>query len=156
MKKIMDKILESVAVLLITIMICVSSWQVLSRYVLKSPSAFTEEFLRFSLIWLSMLGIAYMFGKKQHISIDFLKKKFMEKDQVLLEMIIVGIFTLFSIVVMIIGGGNAVMMSLKQISPSLGLPMAYVYLSLPVSGFFIVAYSALIIGDLKKKYNNIR
>ncbi|MGL5950833.1 MAG: TRAP transporter small permease [Cetobacterium sp.] len=156
MKKIMDKILESIAVLLITIMICVSSWQVLSRYVFKSPSAFTEEFLRFSLIWLSMLGIAYMFGKKQHISIDFLKKKFVEKDKVLLEMIIVGIFTLFSIVVMIIGGGNAVMMSLKQISPSLGLPMAYVYLSLPVSGFFIVAYSALIIDDLKKKYNSIR
>lgn len=155
MKKIMDKILESTAVLLITAMICISSWQVLSRYVFKRPSAFTEEFLRFALIWLSMLGIAYMFGKKQHISIDFLKKKFNPKDKVLLELIIIGVFTLFSIVVMIAGGGNAVMMSTKQISPSLGLPMAYVYLSLPVSGIFIAAYSVLIICDLKKKYNSL-
>ncbi|MGL4654192.1 TRAP transporter small permease [Cetobacterium sp.] len=155
MRKILDKILESVAVLLITAMIFVSSWQVLSRYVFKAPSTFTEEFLRFSLIWLSMLGIAYVFGKKQHISIDFLKKKFSPKERVLLEMIIVIIFTLFSVVIMLVGGWNAVLMSIKQISPALKIPMAYVYLSLPVSGAFILLYSILNISELKKKYDSL-
>ncbi|WP_407535908.1 TRAP transporter small permease [Cetobacterium somerae] len=155
MRKIIDKILENIAVLLITAMICVASWQVLSRYIFKSPSTFSEEFLRFSIIWLSMLGIAYVFGKNQHISIDFLKRKFTIKERFSLELLIIIIFTLFSAVIMIGGGVHAVAMSTKQISPSLGIPMAYVYLSLPVSGIFIILYSILNILDLKNKYNEL-
>ena len=35
-------------------------WQVFARYVLNRSFSFTEEFARFALIWLSILGAAYL------------------------------------------------------------------------------------------------
>lgn len=39
-------------------------FQVFSRYVLKASFSWTEEFARFSLIWMSVLGAAYLNAKK--------------------------------------------------------------------------------------------
>ncbi|WP_411248534.1 TRAP transporter small permease subunit, partial [Shouchella clausii] len=35
------------------LMVLVAIWQVFSRYVLNAPSTFSEEFLRYSLIWVT-------------------------------------------------------------------------------------------------------
>ncbi len=44
---------------------------------------------------------------------------------------------------MVYGGWNAVTLTMGQISPSLGIPMGYVYLSVPVSGVLIIVYSLI-------------
>jgi TRAP-type C4-dicarboxylate transport system permease small subunit len=42
-----------------------------------------------------------------------------------------------------------------QVSPALGLKMGYVYLAIPISGFFLVIYSMeLFIENLKKVSQN--
>jgi TRAP-type C4-dicarboxylate transport system permease small subunit len=74
-KKVADRIIEFVTCSLFIIMIVVASWQVISRYILNSPSTVTEEFLRFSLIWLAMLASAYVVGKNTHIAITFLRDR---------------------------------------------------------------------------------
>ncbi|HIE1562285.1 TPA: TRAP transporter small permease, partial [Enterococcus faecium] len=40
-------------------------------------------------------------------------------------------------------GWNAVTLTMGQISPSLSIPMGYVYLSVPVSGVLIIIYSLI-------------
>jgi TRAP-type C4-dicarboxylate transport system permease small subunit len=42
-----------------------------------------------------------------------------------------------------VGGGQLVHRTLvtNQVSPALGLKMGYVYLAIPISGFFLVIYS---------------
>jgi TRAP-type C4-dicarboxylate transport system permease small subunit len=49
---------------------------------------------------------------------------------------------LFAVVVMIIGGGNLVYITLKlgQTSPALHVPLGYVYAIVPVSGLLIVYF----------------
>jgi len=51
---------------------------------------------------------------------------------------------LFALSIMVIGGIRLMYVTLKlgQTSPSLGLPLGYVYLVLPLSGIFIMFYSA--------------
>lgn len=39
------------------------TWQIFTRWILKNPSTFTDEFLRYVLIWASMLGSAYCFTR---------------------------------------------------------------------------------------------
>lgn len=68
-KKYIDKTLEFVTIALFLVMVAVTTWQVIARYVLNNPSTITEEFVRFSLIWLSMLAAAYVAGKNGHIAI---------------------------------------------------------------------------------------
>ncbi|TCN21491.1 TRAP transporter small permease [Mesobacillus foraminis] len=161
-KKYCDKLIEFITCTLFLLMVAVACWQVLSRYILQSPSAVTEEFLRFSLIWLSMLGAAYVVGKNAHLAITFMRDRLPEDSRIKLDIVIQSIFLLFAAVIMVFGGGKAVSLTMSQVSPSLQIPMGYIYLSLPVSGLFILFYSSVNIkqlldakkrtsGDLQKK-----
>lgn len=136
----LDKVLRTICCAGFVIMILVASWQVITRFVLGQPSSFTEEFLRYALIWVSMLGSAYAVGTNGHIAIKFLHEKMNGDDKEKLEIVVQVFFMLFFILVMIIGGSRAVGTAMPQLSPSLHLPMGYVYLSLPVSGVISVFY----------------
>ena len=50
-KKGMTKLLAAIATLLLSIMTLLVLYQVFTRYVLNSPAAFTEELVRYFLIW---------------------------------------------------------------------------------------------------------
>lgn len=155
LKKSVDRVIEFITCTLFIIMVAVSSWQVLSRFILKSPSTFTEELLRYNLIWLAMLAAAYVVGKNQHIAITFLRDRIIEDSKIKLDIVIQSIFILFSAVIMVYGGGKAVFLTMAQISPALHLPMGFVYLALPLSGLFILFYSTINILELLNKQKKI-
>lgn len=121
-------------------------WQVFSRYVLKDPSSFTDELARYLLIWLSLLGSAYMVGEKEHIAINILSKKLSIKLQ---SVIVNSSILIFAITVMIIGGMYLVVtvLSLDQLSATLQIPMGYIYLAIPLSGILISFYSVVNISE---------
>lgn len=147
-RKYLDRTIETITCMLLMIMVVVTSWQVISRYILNNPSSVTGEFLRFGLIWFSLLAGAYVVGKKSHIAITFLSNGIKsEQTKRVLEVIVQISFILFA-VMMIMGGTKAVSVTMAQISPSLHLPMGYVYLSLPVSGVTILLYCLINLTDL--------
>jgi TRAP-type C4-dicarboxylate transport system permease small subunit len=124
-------------------MVAITFWQVISRYVLNNPSTITEEFLRFSLIWLSMLSAAYVVGKKSHIAFTLLSDNLNNSKKIVIDIVIQAAFFVFAAIIMLYGGGKAVSLTMAQISPSLNVPMGLVYLSLPISGMLIIFYSFL-------------
>ncbi|WP_018930579.1 TRAP transporter small permease [Gracilibacillus lacisalsi] len=147
-RKYLDRTIETITCMLLMIMVVVTSWQVISRYILNNPSSVTGEFLRFGLIWFSLLAGAYVVGKKSHIAITFLSNGIKsEQTKRVLEVIVQISFILFA-VMMIMGGTKAVSLTMAQISPSLHLPMGYVYLALPVSGVTILLYCLINLTDL--------
>ncbi len=146
-----DRTIAFLTCTLMGIMVLISIWQVFTRYVLNSPSTFSEEFLRYSLIWVSMLGSAYVFGKKKHFAIEFLIQKLSEKKALIVGVLIEITILAFALIVMVIGGSKIVMTTMSQLSASLGMPMGYVYLSLPVSGVLIIGYSLINLIEMKSK-----
>jgi TRAP-type C4-dicarboxylate transport system permease small subunit len=154
-KKIVDRILETLTVTLFLVMIVVASWQVISRFILNSPSTITEEFLRFSLIWLAMLAAAYVIGRNTHIAITFLRDKLKDRSRVKLDIFVQIIFVLFAVIIMLFGGGKATTLTMGQLSPSLGIPMGLIYLSLPISGVFSLFYTTYNIVNLLKEKKDI-
>ncbi|MCT4704802.1 TRAP transporter small permease [Enterobacteriaceae bacterium H16N7] len=142
-RKGLDRLLEGVCCFVLTMMVVVSCWQVISRYVVGIPSTVTEELLRFSLVWLSMLGMAYVAGKQQHISLTILVDKVPPSVRAWWTVCLQLVFIAFSAWVLIIGGLKISSISMLQISPALGIPMGKIYYALPVSGVLIIVYSAL-------------
>ena len=61
--KIINKILGTVISVLVAVMVLACCWQVITRFLLNDPSQWTEEFLRYALIWMTMLGAPYAYGK---------------------------------------------------------------------------------------------
>jgi TRAP-type C4-dicarboxylate transport system permease small subunit len=142
LRKIIDKSLEGFLVFLMSVLVIDVLWQVTSRYVMNSPSNFTDELAGFLLIWVGLLGAAYVAGKRQHLAIDLLVQKSSKKRKIKLEFIISIIIIIFAIIVMIIGGSWLVYtrfyLSVK--SAALGLPLGVVYLVLPLSGILITYF----------------
>jgi TRAP-type C4-dicarboxylate transport system permease small subunit len=60
--------------------------------------------LRYALIWMTMLGAPYAYGKDQHLSIRVLVDKFQSKNQIRTKIAVEIIVLILSIAVFIVGG----------------------------------------------------
>ncbi len=56
MKRAMDYVLGTAVFLILLIIVVSVTWQVLSRYVLGTPSTATSEIARLLFMWLALLG----------------------------------------------------------------------------------------------------
>lgn len=142
-KEKIDYVVEIALAFLMSLMTLNVLWQVFSRFVLNNPSSFTEELARYLLIWLGLLGAAYVTGKKMHLAIDYFVNKLENKSQRYLRAFIYSLVFLFALFVMVIGGTNLVgiTLHLRQTTSALGIQLGYVYLIVPVSGLLIMFYS---------------
>lgn len=151
MRKVIDKIIEIMCTLIMGYMVLAVCWQVITRFILKNPSTLTEEILRYLLVWTTMVGGAYAYGRRKHLSINILTKKLPRNGQKILDIVIQAVIILFSVIVMIMGGIRLVSTTSNQISAALRLPMPYVYASVVVGGVLIIFYSLLfIVEDIKE------
>jgi len=143
MRQKIDKIIEIVLVALMSILVVDVLWQVFSRYILSAPSSFTDELAGFLLIWVGLLGAAYVAGKNEHLAIDLMLQKMKGVKRRRLQIIINSIVGLFALFVMVVGGLWLVYTRfyLGVNSAALALPLGYVYLVVPVSGLLVIYYS---------------
>lgn len=137
-----DNILGSALWIIMAIMVINVLWQVLSRYVLGVPSSFTDELARYLMIWLGVLGAAYVSGRNMHVAIDLIPSRSSEETQVQLRSIVYLLVIAFAILALVIGGGRLVYIShiLGQRSPALQIPLSLVYAIIPISGILIIFY----------------
>jgi len=151
-QKKLDRVLEVFLVIIMSVLVLDVLWQVFSRYLLSSPSSFTDELAGFLLIWVGVLGAAYVSGKKEHLAIDILIQKSPPARQRKLQFLIHSLVFLFALSVMVIGG--IILMYTRFVlevkSAALQLPLGYVYVVLPISGLIIMFYEMLHILELNK------
>ncbi len=104
MRSKIDKVLEWALCLIFGAMVIDVVWQVLSRYVLTHPSFFTDELASFLLIWLGILGGAYVYGKGEHLAISYIVDRCAEPTAHRIKIFIEVVVLLFSATVMVVGG----------------------------------------------------
>lgn len=150
--QLLDNILSKILVFLMAFIVIVVTWQVITRFLMSTPSSYTEELARFLLIWIGVLGGSYALRTRAHLGIDILTTKLQGRQK---DMLMVGIYLaiiLFSALIMVAGGIKLVSLTftLNQISASLGIKMGYIYLVLPLSGIIMIIYSLDVIIDSLK------
>ena len=112
------------------------TWQIFSRMVLGDPSTFTDEFLRYVLIWASLIGSAYCFYRDEHLALDLVKSRLKGGAAVALNVFIEAA-TLFFVCYVFIYGGATLAMNAMNISSVMHLPFTFLYSLLPTSGVFL-------------------
>ena len=138
----LDKFLEKILIVIMSLMVVNVLWQVFTRFVVGTPSSFTDELARYLMIWVGVLGAAYVAGKNNHVSIDVFAKKLSVGKQRQLANVVGIIIILFALTALVIGGLRLVYISyiLGQQSSALRIPLAYVYLVIPISGILVIYY----------------
>ena len=140
---IISKIIGVILIVLMALMVLDVTWQVFTRFILKNPSAFTEELAGFLLIWIGLLGASYAFYTRAHLGIDVLTYKLTGFKKQVVQILINLIVLAFAFFVMVIGGMRLVNLTftLKQISPALGIAMGYIYLVIPIAGILVIYFA---------------
>ncbi|AUP77550.1 TRAP transporter small permease [Flavivirga eckloniae] len=137
-----DKVLGNILAFIMAVMVINVLWQVFTRFIMGSPSSFTDELARYLMIWVGVLGAAYVSGKKMHVAIDLIPRKLNKKNQIKLKLFVNILIILFCLTALVVGGIRLVYITyvLEQYSPALQIPLALVYLVIPISGIIIIYY----------------
>jgi TRAP-type C4-dicarboxylate transport system permease small subunit len=142
-KSILNKLIDLTAIFIMAVLVLDVVWQVISRYIFKNPSAWTEELAGFLLIWAGLLGACIAHREKAHLGIDYFVDKFSVHHQDLIRILVSILTAVFALAVLSAGGFQLVCITFmtNQYAPALGIPMGYIYLILPLSGILVAVYS---------------
>ncbi|BAQ09315.1 TRAP transporter small permease [Sporosarcina sp. FSL W7-1349] len=121
---------------------------VLYRYVLSSPLTWSDEIAIFSLVWLSFIGGSMSIKRKESAAVSILMDKMKGKLRTVL--LGIGMLALLAFVAYIfylsIGWLSSPNIRVQK-SSSIGLPMIYAYLSIPVCFLFMVIHTLELVLD---------
>ncbi len=154
LRKLMDKVVMFICVVLFVEMTIVGTYQVVVRYFFNSPSTVSEEIVTYSFTWLSILAAAYVFGKREHLAMSFLTSRFRGATRVYLD-ILSEILVIFTAVTLLIYGGYVMTIeNADQLTSALTISMGLMYAVLPISGVIITVYGIMNLFDLVKKLSS--
>lgn len=154
-RKVMDTAIKVVCIALFAFMVVIGTYQILVRYIFNSPSTVSEELLTYSFTWMALFAAAYVFGKREHMRMGFLADKLSPAKLKMLNIVIEAVTIAFSLIVMVYGGISITSLSMTQKTASLGIPMGYIYIVIPITGIIIAIYGVLNIIKLAGKGENV-
>lgn len=155
-RQILDRVIEFFSIFIFTVMVLLVTFQVFVRYVLNSPSAFSETLTRYMFVWLVLVTATYAFGKREHMCISFIKAKLSTKGQLKTDIAIELLTLFFAAAIMVYGGVRISAMQMVQLDSVLHIPTGIIYSIIPVSGMGIGFYSICNISDDWKLLNKKR
>jgi TRAP-type C4-dicarboxylate transport system permease small subunit len=139
----LDLLLEGLLAIAMGVLVVDVTWQVVSRFVLSDASSWSEELATYLMIWVGLLGASVALRRGAHLGIDYFVSRLSPRGKAVIGAFVFLVVAVFSVLVLGIGGVNLVRETLArgQTSAALRVEMGYVYLALPISGFFLTLYS---------------
>ncbi len=130
----LTKVVSWLAQGLLWIAVCAGFYQVLARFVLQSPSAWSEALTRAAIIWAVMLGVALAFRYGAMLGVDLLHNLLSPHKARVLEHIVLAIVVGFLVFLTWIGVEMTWRVRFQTI-PGLQITVAWVYMSIPIGAF---------------------
>lgn len=146
-----NKIIEYALAICLAIMSISIFWQVFSRYVVGNSTSWSEELARLLMIFIVLLGSAVALRRGQMLSVEVLSEVLVgEKKKRFIGIFVNAISLIFYFVLLIYGYQLTDRVS-GQTLPGLGISMYWLYLALPVGGFFLIVNAiANIVENIKE------
>jgi TRAP-type C4-dicarboxylate transport system permease small subunit len=137
---IMNKTLMFSALVFLGIMVIALFVQVFTRYIMNASLSGTEELARYCFVWCTMLGAGICVASDDHAAVTILNDSLKGKLKVLHLRLIDGIITICGFI-LLVQGQKMAQLTVRQVTPSLLLPMSVVYSALVVGSVAIIVNS---------------
>lgn len=149
-KKRLNQLLCFLAGISFLAMVILTCWQVFTRYLLKNPSAWSEELVSYLFAWMALIGASLVTGERGHMNIPVVVDKMGEKARKAFLIFSEIIVFLFSAIILVYGGTQITSLAMGQLTSSLGVPIGIFYIVLPLCGILNMLYALLNIYDISK------
>ena len=136
------RITEIAATILLIVVTALNLTQVGGRYLFNTGFPWTEEAMRYLMIWLMMLGSVACIFRLEHMGIEALDSLFDERHAQKVRSALYTIAAIFCLFVLVYGWPLA-LRNAAQLAPASRIPMIYPYMALPVGAFLMLVQIAL-------------
>ena len=126
--------------------------QVFYRYVLGSSLSWSEESARFLFIWVVLLGASMGVKESFHVSVTLFKDMLPRRIKVTVD-VLVNLLTGVVAAIMVVYGLSIAETVSIQLSPAVRISMFWVYLAIPVSGALMLVHLAARLAELAQGWN---
>jgi len=131
------------------VMLVVAWMHVTRRYVFNSALTWSEEFLRFTIVWYALLSASILHKRNGHLGITIIREAMPEVVQKFLKRVVIYLGTL-TVALVTVFGTVLVFSTRTQVTPALGISTALPYAAIPVSFLLMMLYGIVhIIRDIK-------
>lgn len=150
MRSALNKILNVLAGGSLTVMVLLTTYQVITRYVFSSPSTWSEELVGYLFAWSTLFGATIVSGERGHMNIPILVDRLKPAGKKALNIFAELIAFAFSATILVFGGIQVSNLAMGQQTSSLGVAVGVFYWVMPICGIVMVLYSIMnIIGIAK-------
>lgn len=137
-----DRSIHWLSIIAMTFMLFLTFANVVGRYVFHNSIEFSEEVSRFLFVWVVFLGAAIIIKDKGHVAVGFLSSKLEGKLSGKVLDIFIGVAGFVFIGIVLAGGLTLSRMMNMYTSPTLGIPMGYIYWAIPIgSGIMLIHHT---------------
>lgn len=154
-RTVLTRLLNILAGASFLVMVVLTCWQVFTRYILSSPSSWSEELVSYMFAWMSLLGASIVTSERGHMNIPILVDMAKPGAQKLLRCLGEIIAFLFSLVILVFGGVQIARLAMGQMTSSLGVPIGIFYVVLPLCSILNMLFTLLnvieIVSDKSEK-----
>lgn len=137
-----SKVVRALIVGLFSLLLLVGFLQIISRYVFSLPIVWADETMKYIFIWLIMIGAGYGVRLKKNVSADVIVSNVGPKAKIVFG-VITDLLSLFICVMFIILAPKMVKLAMGTTSPTLGIPIGYIYWSMFVGPLIMLFYTLI-------------
>ena len=142
--KILNKIVDTfVSIMMISsafVLFTLTFLQVVSRFVFQVPIPWSTDIIRLTFIYSIFFGAAWAAKKNEHLNLDCVLGLFKPKPRLVVEVGIFIVLAIFSGFIAYFGWMFTIFSGLRQNLPYLNVPMAAMYISIPIGGAIMAFY----------------
>ena len=130
--------IEKFLIITTSILLVITAFlQVFSRSVLKNPITWTEEASRYLFIWNVFFSSVVVMSMEDHFKVDFIYEKLNNKMKSIVYIFSMIIIFIFSLLILYYGI-EIFLKASNRVTPSLGIPMSYIYIPNPIFGLLSI------------------
>lgn len=149
----LNRVTEVIVIIAYVVLMVAIPAAVFFRYVLNNSIVWAEELARYLFVWITFLGAGLGVGKKVHVGIDAVTRRLPSNLRANIGLA-VNIGIMGFLIGLIAYGTQFTLFGIGNKALVLGIPMAFVYLAVPIGG--LVMLSNVILDILQLLENKIR
>jgi TRAP-type C4-dicarboxylate transport system permease small subunit len=139
LKRAFDDLIERGCAILMVALAVTVFIQVFTRFVLKTPLAWSEDLAMLLYQWVVFVGAALGVKRMRHFGIELVVRQFPERVRRAVELLTPLVMAIVA-VVMIIQGWTILSFNRNRIYSTMDLSYTWAFLPIPLSGVLIIVY----------------
>lgn len=144
-----DRLVKIIAIPIVGGMILIVFFEVLMRYVFRSPIITSIELARLGFVWSCFLGATICLKREKHIQFVFLIDKFGDLGKRVIR-IFISLLSAGFFLFLVVKGTQMVQAVQDTYFPALGYSQLWLYLPLPLCALFMLIHAvAFLTRDIK-------